>query len=749
MQRHRKYWPVMFLVFVCGALALALPTLAQASTPPALSGLTSPSHPDSGTWYSNANPTFSWSSSAALPAAFDGFADTLDQYPTSVPSTILTAPDFFGAQQTFAVGGGPVAVAVTDLGNGHPDLVVANHLDNTVSVLLGNGDGTFAAQKTYDVGGGPEGLAIADLGNGHPDLVVANNTDKTVSVLLGNGDGTFQAQQTYAVGSGPEGLAVADLGNGHPDLVVVNHLDNTVSVLLGNGDGTFEPQVTYAVGTGPYRVAVADFGNGHPDLAVTNFSDNTISVLLGDGSGAFAAQQTYTVGSGPVGIVAADLNGDTKADLAVTNLQGGTVSVLLGNGDGTFAPQQTYPVRGGTEPWGIAVADLGNGHPDLAVTDHNDAVGNGALSVLFGDGTGAFPTQQDYTVGGAPVGVSAADLTGDGQSDLAVTNYNDGTVGILPFQTGATSFTTSFAGKADGIWYFHVCAVDDLGVAGPTSTYKVQIDTTPPVTTSGGLSLTADAGWTNTAATVTLSASDALSGVSATYYKIDSGSRQTYASQFSVSDPGSHKVTYWSTDNAGNVESSHIGYVNIDTTAPVTTASGLSATAAPAWSRNPTVSLTASDALSGVAATYYKIDSGSQQTYSGSFKLADGAHKVIYWSVDKAGNVEATHTGYAAIDTVGPTTFTKAASGHAGKAIALKYLIRDNLSHQAKDVMLVIRNSHRAVVKRFSLGRKNVSTCYLVKWTPKAKGTYTYTVTASDLAGNRQSKAGSAKITIS
>ena len=107
MQRHRKYWPVMFLVFVCGALALALPTLAQASTPPALSGLTSPSHPDSGTWYSNANPTFSWSSSAALPAAFDGFADTLDQYPTSVPGTILTAPTSSGPSRPSRSGAVP------------------------------------------------------------------------------------------------------------------------------------------------------------------------------------------------------------------------------------------------------------------------------------------------------------------------------------------------------------------------------------------------------------------------------------------------------------------------------------------------------------------------------------------------------------------------------------------------------------------------------------------------------------------
>jgi hypothetical protein len=104
-------------------------------------------------------------------------------------------PSLFGPATPFHTGPAPESVAVGDFGNGHLDLAVANLVNvngsGSVSVLLGNGDGTFQAQRTYPVGMTPTSVAVGDFGNGHLDLAVANSTSDSVSVLLGNGDGTF------------------------------------------------------------------------------------------------------------------------------------------------------------------------------------------------------------------------------------------------------------------------------------------------------------------------------------------------------------------------------------------------------------------------------------------------------------------------------------------------------------------------------------------------------------------------------
>src|SRR5439155_755754 len=156
----------------------------------------------------------------------------------------------------------PRVVAVGDLdGDGRPDLVTANTGGNNVSVLLGRGDGTFAAQQAAPAparGLRPFAVAVADVnGDGRRDLITANKGDSTVSVLLGNGDGSFRPQQTFAVGRGVDAVTVADVNGDHkPDIVAANLGDGTVSVLVGNGDGSFGPQQTFATGSQPSSVMV-------------------------------------------------------------------------------------------------------------------------------------------------------------------------------------------------------------------------------------------------------------------------------------------------------------------------------------------------------------------------------------------------------------------------------------------------------------------------------------------------------------
>src|SRR5439155_9672381 len=110
-------------------------------------------------------------------------------------------------------------------------------------------------------------------GDGALDIIVCSGSGDpgTVSVLLGNGDGSFQPVDNHAVGSNPRSLAIADVNrDGVLDVITADFGSGTVSVLLGNGDGTFRPAVSFAAGTGPASVAVGDFNNdGIADLAVT------------------------------------------------------------------------------------------------------------------------------------------------------------------------------------------------------------------------------------------------------------------------------------------------------------------------------------------------------------------------------------------------------------------------------------------------------------------------------------------------
>jgi uncharacterized protein (DUF2141 family) len=167
-------------------------------------------------------------------------------------------------------GDGKLDIAVTGGGYGFS-------IGHVVTILLGNGDGTFrlAQNSTFPTGSNPWAIVAADFnGDGKLDLAVANQDDGTLTILLGNGDGTFTPAtgSPVAVGSGPYALAAADLNSdGKLDLVVANQNDTTVTVLLGNGDGTFTPAAgsPIAVGGAPNSVAVGDFNSsGRLGIAV-------------------------------------------------------------------------------------------------------------------------------------------------------------------------------------------------------------------------------------------------------------------------------------------------------------------------------------------------------------------------------------------------------------------------------------------------------------------------------------------------
>ena len=398
----------------------------------------------------------------------------------------------------------PSTVAVGDFnGDGKADVAVANYGGDTITVLLGNGDGTFTAASVNPATGYlPLSMAVGDFnGDGKADVAVANYGDNTVTVLLGNGDGTFTATSVSpATGNGPISMVVGDFnGDGKADLAVANYFDNTVTVLLGNGDGTFTATaVSPATGSRPNSIGVGDFnGDGYQDLAVANLGDGTVTVLLGNGDGTFTAAASPATGSGPTSIAVGDFNGDGRADLAIAiaNDYSSTVTILLGNGDGTFTAAPAIPALF-VGPQCVVVGDFNvDGKADLAVANYNS--GNfGGMTILLGNGDGTFTaTAVSPATGESPYSAAVGDFNGDGVPDLAVANGLISMVllteltqtttaiasGISPVGPGLHQVDASYPGN--GSYNSSVSGTVGLfGQPGPTTTTLAVTSSGAPVT---------------------------------------------------------------------------------------------------------------------------------------------------------------------------------------------------------------------------------------------------------------------------
>lgn len=171
--------------------------------------------------------------------------------------------------------------------------------------------------------------------------------------------------------------------------------------------------------------------------------------------------------------------------------------------------------------------------------------------------------------------------------------------------------------------------------------YRITVtDNVPPLSTHSLSPTPTEFGWTRAATTLTITSTDKApsAGFKELRYTVDSGAEQvtTQTTKALTFDDGVHQIAYWAADNAGNIEATQYAAVRVDKVRPVTSRN-VNAT-------DSLVTLTASDNASGVATTSYSIDGAPQQQYTAPITLDGKQHRIVYWSVDKAGNVEYVNT---------------------------------------------------------------------------------------------------------
>jgi len=341
---------------------------------------------------------------------------------------------------------GPQAVVTGDFnGDGRLDLAVAN-FESTVSVLLGDGNGTFQEPGLASpTGADPRSMAVGDFnGDGKLDVATANAFD--VSVLLGNGDGTFQTPTNINIGSDPVSFAVGDFnGDGKLDLGVTSNAtvlqgfdyygdpiygsEGYANVLLGNGDGSFAGPNVNDLGAGFHEsAAAADFnGDALDDFVTVNEDYGYVEVLPGDGSGYLQGPSGFSIGDYSYSVAAGDVNADGHTDLVTANGNGNSVGVLLGDGAGGFSGPVNY-ATGGNTPTSVVLGDFtGDGKADVATANYS----SDTVSVLYGNGDGTFSSAVHSAAGSNPFPIAAGDINGDGWLDAATANTGGGDVSVL------------------------------------------------------------------------------------------------------------------------------------------------------------------------------------------------------------------------------------------------------------------------------------------------------------------------------
>jgi hypothetical protein len=287
----------------------------------------------------------------------------------------------FRAAVTYTTPNNPYSITTADFNrDGLLDLAISPL--GGIGIMLANGSGGFEPVVSYPAAS--EMVSYGDFNHDNKlDLVTASELGQTVSVLLGNGDGTFQAaiNSSTGPGSAPRSVVVGDFNrDGKADVAVAFLSSPTINIMLGNGDGSLRPPsyTSPSINT-PVDLKAGDFnGDGKLDLVSTGiFLGPNADVFLGKGDGTMQAPVSFGLSPGAIAVSVADFNFDTRPDLAIS--VNGQVSVVMLNSTPGLPDDTDYFIH-------QHYVDFLSREPDVSGfdywTEHIDQCGNDPACLL-------------------------------------------------------------------------------------------------------------------------------------------------------------------------------------------------------------------------------------------------------------------------------------------------------------------------------------------------------------------------------